>query len=140
MTRRPGWRLWGTALILAVVWAASGYWLSSDGNAEMWIYRIGLTAATIAPLLFVGVYTWLGLSKRVPAAWWRDEIGTSLVIAAASLIPIAAPLAYVFWFENGMLTSSWLAWLEVSGPCVSAIAWIRLCEIWVRMARARRRQ
>lgn len=133
--RRPGWRLLAVIAIGAAVWAATGFWLSSNGNVEEWLYRIGLTVAALAPLLFVGIYSWIGLYGRVAAAWWKDEVGTALVIAALTLVPLAAPLAYVFWFQGGVLTSTWLAWLEVSGPCVSALAWLRLCWIWLRLSR-----
>jgi hypothetical protein len=132
--RQPGWRLLAVVAVTAVLWAAAGYWLSSDDSVEAWLYRIGLTGAALAPLLFVGIYTWIGLSGRAPAAWWRDEVGTALVIAALTLVPLAAPLAYVFWFMGGALTQSWLAWLAVSGPCVSALAWLRLCWLWLRIS------
>jgi hypothetical protein len=117
-----------------VLWAGTGYWLSSNGSAEAWLFRVGLTGAALAPVLFVAVYTWIGLSGRAPAAWWKDEIGTALVIAALTLVPLAAPLAYTFWLQGGVLTSTWLAWLEVSGPCVSALAWLRLCVMWIRIS------
>jgi hypothetical protein len=118
----------------AAIWAGAGFWLSGSGFAEAWLYRIGLTGAAVIPLLFAGIYTWIGMYGRVAAAWWRDEIGTALVIASLTLIPIAGPLAYVFWARGGILTATWLAWLEVSGPCVSALAWLRLCLMWVRIS------
>lgn len=135
--RRPTWRLWAGIAAGAVLYAAAGYWLSGNGNVEEWLYRIGLTTATLAPLAFVAVYTWIGLRGKVAAAWWRDELGTALVIAALTLVPIAGPLAWTFWFQGGALHQSWLAWLEVSGPCVSALAWLRLCVMWVRLSHGR---
>lgn len=131
---QPGWRLWAGIAAGAALWAAAGFWLSGNGSVEAWLYRIGLTIAAVAPLMFVAIYTWIGLRTDVPAAWWRDELGTMLVIAALTLVPIAAPLAYVFWFMGGQLHQSWLAWLEVSGPCVSAVAWLRLCWMWLVLA------
>lgn len=127
----PGWRLWAGIGAGAAAYAAAGYWLNSNGNVEEWLYRIGLTAATFAPPLWVGIYTWLGLHGDPPAAWWRTRIGTKLVIASLTLIPVFAPLAWAFWFDGGILTSTWLAWLEVSGPCVSAMAWLDLCRTWL---------
>jgi hypothetical protein len=135
--KEPGWRLWAWIITGAAAWAAAGYWLNGVDVAEAWTYRVGLTAASVVPVLFVAIYTWIGLYGRVPAAWWRDEVGTALVIAALTLIPITWPLAWVFWFQGGSLHSSWLAWLEVSGPCVSALAWLRLCWMWLRLSRRR---
>lgn len=129
--RSPGLQLLRWAAAGAIGWAAAGFWLSGNGTVEEWLYRLGLTVITCAVLLFVGIYTRIGLFGKVPAAWWEDELGTALVTAALSLVPITGPLAYVFWFQGGALHSSWLAWLEVSGPCVSAAAWLRLCAIWL---------
>lgn len=132
--RRVTWRTWASLAVLGAAYGTCGFWLSGNGTVEEWLYRAGLTAATFAPLLFTGTYTVLGL--RGPAKWWRNPIGTALVQAALTLVPIAGPLAYVFWFMNGMLTSSWLAWVEVSGPVVSALAWLRLCVLWLILHRA----
>lgn len=137
MNGRPDWRLWAVIAAVAALWAGTGWWLSGNGSVEAWLYRIGLTVAALAPLLFTGIYTWIGLYGNVPAAWWRDEIGTALVVAALTLVPVTWPLAWVFWFQGGSLHSSWLAWLAVSGPCVSALAWLRLCWMWLRLSRSR---
>lgn len=135
--RHPGWRLLAVVMAGAAVWAAGGLWLSGNGTTETWLYRCGLTVATVAPVLLVAIYTWIGLYGRVAAAWWRDEIGTALVIAALSLVPITGPLAVALWFYNGKLAPGWLSWLEVSGPVVSALAWLRLCWMWLRLSRSR---
>lgn len=137
--KNPTWRLWAGIVVAVGAYIGLGYWLSGNGTVEEWMYRIGLTAAAILPLVFVAIYSWIGLRGPVAAAWWRSEIGTSLVIAALTLVPIAGPLAWVFWVDNGVLTSSWLAWIEVSGPCVSALAWLRLCWVWLRVSRSGRR-
>jgi hypothetical protein len=136
--RRPTWRFWAAVAAVAALYAVLGYWLSGSATAEEWLYRTGLTAAAILPVAFVAIYTAIGLWTDTPAKWWKDEIGASLVIAALSLVPLAAPLAWVFWFDGGSLRASWIAWLEVSGPCVSALAWLRLCIVWVRTAAAGR--
>lgn len=130
------WRAWAWLGAAVGVYIGCGYWLSGNGTVEEWLYRTGLTAATVAPLLFAGIYTVLGL--RGAAKWWRNPIGTALVQAALTLVPIAGPLAWVFWADNGMLTSSWLAWVEVSGPVVSALAWLRLCALWLYLGHAGR--
>lgn len=129
MLRKVTWHSWAALVAGLAAYGVLGWWWSSNGTVEAWLYRIGLTAAAVVPVLFVCVYT-------AKAPWWRNEIGASLVVAALSLVPIAGPLAYVFWFEGGVLTSSWLAWLEVSGPCVSALAWLRLCYVWLRVSRS----
>lgn len=131
------WRNWSVVLSGMAVYGVLGYWLAMNGTAEEWIYRIGLTVAAAVPLAFVGIYTYFGLTAEAPGAkWWKSELGSAFVLAALSLIPITWPLAWVFWFQGGVLTSSWLAWLEVSGPAVTSLAWGRVCWLWIRVRRA----
>jgi hypothetical protein len=135
MSRKPGGRFWAGIIAALGAYAAAGYWLSSNGNTEEWLYRLGLTGATLIPVAFVVIYTQIAFRPETQVPWWRDEIGSSLVIAALSLVPLAGPLAWAFWFNGGMLTVSWVAWLAVSGPCISALAWLRLCWVWLRVSR-----
>ena len=123
--RQVTWRSWAVLAAVLAAYAALGWWWSSNGAVEAWLYRVGLTAAAVLPLLFVAVYS-------AAARWWANEIGTALVLAALALVPITAPLSYVFWFNGGHLTTSWLAWLAVSGPALSALILAWMCRIWWR--------
>lgn len=134
--RRVTWRTWAWLAVFAGIYAGCGFWLNGNGTVEEWLYRIGLLSASVAPLLFTAIYTAFGMTGA--AKWWRNPIGTALVQAALTLVPIAGPLCWVFWMDDGNLTSSWLAWIEVSGPVVSALAWLRLCVLWVRLRGAGR--
>lgn len=125
------WRLFAVVGAALGLYAALGFWLAENGVVEEWMYRIGLTVCTLTPLLFVIVYTIYGLRGHGRhGKWWTNPIGTSLVVASLSVSYICAPLAYVFWFMNGQLSASWLAWLEVSAPCVAALAWLALAWVW----------
>ena len=128
MLRKITWRFWAGLAAGLVAYGAIGWWWSSDGTTEAWLYRVGLTAATVLPLAFAVVY-------GIHAKFWRNEVGTAVVLAALSIVPTVAPLAYVFWFNGGQLTTSWLAWLAVSGPALSAIALAWMCWIWLRIGR-----
>ena len=131
---RPGAVAGAAVAAGAGIWIGTGFWLANDGVTETYLYRYGLTVAALAPVVFVLVYTVIGLTGKIAAAWWRSTIGTALVVAALTLVPVTGPLAWVFWFDNGILHQSWLAWLEVSGPCVSALAWLGLAALWLRIA------
>lgn len=120
------------ALLLAA-YAGLGFWLSGDGSVESWIFRYGLLGASLIPVLFAAVYTVLGL--RGATRWWTNTLGTALVMASLTLVPITWPLAWVFWFDGGNLRQSWLAWVEVSGPVLSALAWLALCVVFLRIHR-----
>lgn len=126
------WRFWaGLAFILAAD-TGFGFWLANDGIAELWVERIGLLTAIAAPLGFAITYTVFGIRAQHGAArWWEVPLGSAIVMAALSLLPICAPLAWVFWVDGGLLHQSWLAWAEVSGPGLSAMAWLRVTWLWV---------
>lgn len=130
--RRVTWRFWSAVTAGIAVYVACGFVFSSNGVVETWLYRIGLLSASVLPVVFIGIYTWFGLTSDRPAAkWWRTPLGSALVLAAASLIPITWPLTWVFWVDGGLLTNTWLAWFEVSGPVLAALAWARVCFIWL---------
>lgn len=128
------WRSYAVVAVLLAAYAVLGLWLSGDGEAETWIYRVGLALAAVVPVVFVLIYTSYGVWGH-KGKWWTNPFGAALVTAALSLVPIAGPLAWVFWFDNGMMTASWLAWLEVSGPCIAIAAWVRMCFLWLRIYR-----
>ena len=130
MLHRVTWRTWAlVAAILAVYVVLGWVWLGSDGAAEAWIYRVGLTGAALMPFVFAGVYT---ATRR---KWWTNDVGSVLVQTALCLVPICGPLAYVFWFRGGSLTNTMVAWLAVSGPALAAIALTRLAYIFWRIAK-----
>lgn len=128
MVGRTTWRYWIIVVAGLAVYGLLGWWWSSNGTTEEWLYRIGLTLASVMPVLFAIIY-------GVRAKWWRNEIGSSIVLTALSVIPLAAPLAYVFWFDGGHLTTSWLAWLAVSGPCLTALGLARMSYVWLKIGR-----
>lgn len=132
--RRVTRRFWAVLAAGIAAYIACGFGFSSNGFVEAWIFRIGLLAASVLPVAFVAIYTWFGLTSDRPAAkWWRTPLGSALVLAAASLVPITWPLTWVFWVNGGVLTNTWLAWFEVSGPVLAALAWARVCVIWLRV-------
>jgi hypothetical protein len=128
MARKVTWRSWSALVAGLAAYAALGWFWSGDGAIEEWLYRIGLTAAAVLPLLFLAVYT-------AKARWFANPIGTALTLSVLAVVPTTAPLAYVFWFQGGRLTASWLAWLAVSGPALSALALAGMIWVWLRVGR-----
>lgn len=129
MLRKVTWRSWAGVAVVLAAYVSLGFWLGGNDHVEAMIYKWGLLAATVAPLAFVGVYAASG------NRFWTNDVGTALVQASLCMIPIAGPLAYVFWVDNGMLTGSLLAWVEVSGPVLSTLAMLRLCWVFLRIHR-----
>jgi hypothetical protein len=133
MDRDVIWRPWLGVLALIAIDAGLGFALAGNYRAESWAYKYGLLGASLTPVLFAAVYTITGL--RGATKWWTNTLGTSLVFASVTLIPITWPLCWVLWFDNGELAQAWLAWVEVSGPVLSALAWLALCIVFLRIHR-----
>ena len=133
MLQRMTWRTWTPIAVILGAYLGLGFGLSNDGKLESLLYRYGLLGASVIPALFAVTYTILGF--RGAAKWWTNTLGTGLVLASLTLVPITWPLAWVFWFDGGSLRQSWLAWVEVSGPVLSALAWLALCFIFLRTHR-----
>jgi hypothetical protein len=129
MLRQVTWRSWAALAIALGTYVGLGFWLSSSGTAEELLYKWGLLALTVTPLLLTAIYTFTG------NRWWANDIGSALVVLALGITWTAWPLAYTFWFLHGMLTVSWLAWIEVSGPALVSLAILRLCYVFARIHR-----
>ena len=129
MLRRVTWRSWTVLAAILCAYVGLGFWLSGNGTAEEQLYRWGLTALTIAPVVLMSVYVATG------NRFWTNDLGSALAVLAFGITWTAWPLAYTFWFLHGVLTASWLAWIEVSGPAVVALAILRLCYVFLRYHR-----
>jgi hypothetical protein len=104
-------------------------WTTPSGSAVTWIFKIGTLGATFAPLLLVAVYTATGNK------WWSNDIGTALVQLAFSIPIITGPLAWAIWLDKGSITGGMIAWMEIAGPVLVALAILRLCYIFIRYHR-----
>lgn len=129
MLTRVTWRSWCVFLGLLLSYLILGIWLSGRDDIEAWIYRIGLTACTLMPFVFLITYT---LSKN---EWWSNNVGAALIRLMLAFVPVAGPLAWVFWFQGGMLTNTYLAWLAVAGPILSAIAILWVSIVFQRISK-----
>ena len=136
MLKRMTWRIWTAIAVILGAYAGAGFALAGDGRVETHLYRWGLLGATVIPLVFAATYTAIGI-RGGSTRWWTNTLGAGLVFAALTLVPITGPLAWVLWFQNGDLHQSWLAWVEVSGPVLSSLAWLALCYVFLRTHRDR---
>lgn len=129
MLRAVTWRSWAAIAAILCAYIGLGFWFSSNGTAEELLYKWGLTALAVAPVVLMSVY--LASGNR----FWRNDVGAAIAVLSFGLTWTAWPLAYTFWFLHGMLTTSWLAWIEVSGPALIALAVLRLCYVFLRYHR-----
>ena len=126
------WRFWAGSLALVGAYFLLGAWFSSNAEVEANLYKWGLLGAAAAVTIFIAIYTGMGL--RGYGKWWRNDAGTNLVLVQIATLPVTVPLAWVFWVDHGVLTNTWLAWIEVGGPCFSTILLIWRSQIWIRNA------
>jgi len=127
--RKVTWRSWAVIAVLVGLWVLAGFRWSGNGRVSADLYATGLTAAFCAPFVFAAVYTATGNK------WWRNDVGTSLVLVTFAMLPIAGPLALTFWFWGGVLTTSVMAWIEIGGPFASALLLCWLSFVWLRIHR-----
>lgn len=132
--RRVTWRLWAGLAIVCVSYVILGIWFKNDGGLEQPLFKWGLIALTFAPVLLLISYTASGNK------WWKNEVGGSLGLLSFGLIWMAWPLAWTFVFWNGLLRPGWVAWTEVSGPAVIALAALWFTWVNVRLDHDRRKR
>lgn len=126
MLRKVTWRPWAALAAALGAYGVLGFWLSSNGTAQYQLYKWGLTVLTFAPLVLMGAYVVRGNK------FWRNDLGGVVAVISGGITWTAWPLAYTFWFLNGDLRTSWLGWIEVSGPALVALAVLGLCFVFLR--------
>jgi len=122
------WRIWAVTAAVIASYVIAGLFLADNGNAEMWIFRIGITVLLVVPGVVIGLYTW-----TVRGAWRKNTLGLCLTGACLAFYPNTIPLSWAFWFDNGQLSASWLAWLWVSGPVTSSLILVITAIVVARM-------
>lgn len=127
-------RFWAVVIVLLGVYFAVGQSYTVQVHADLWLYRIGLSAAAILATLFISIWTTLALFRRAPR-WWKTDLGASLVVFIASTIPGSGALAWVFDFQGGVLHEGWVAWIALNGPIVKTFALSWIAWLWLRQIR-----
>lgn len=126
LLRWPFWAVMGAG---AATWLILGFTLPYSTSLND-IFNVAATAKFFAILAFLVVYTVAGL--RGPAKWWKTNIGTYLMLAAAAGLASTGPVAYAVMFNNGQLNTWWLAWVWIGGHALAATMWASLAFLWVR--------
>jgi hypothetical protein len=129
MLRRVTWRSWAVIAAALGTYTALGLLLGGNGAVEGALYKWGLLGASLAPLLLILVYTITG------NRWYGNDVGSAIVQVKLCIILFAAPLAWVFFFQGGMLRPGFVAWAEVSAPALVTLALLRLCWVFWRVHR-----
>ena len=135
MMRAVRWPFWAGLAAFAVAWAVAGFALpvSTDGNL---LFAVASVAAFFASFGFVLTYTVAGL--RGPAKWWRNDVGTFLVLAVAAQLAVVGVPAFAVMFHHGMINTRWWAWAWIGGVFMSAVMVAGLSWLYLRSVLSRR--
>jgi hypothetical protein len=124
------WPFWAVLAVMVAAWVVLGFTLPGQAVNLNDVYDVAALAAFGAALLFIVVYTIAGLTG--PAKWWRNNIGTYLVLAAGSVLFIVGPVAFAVLFHHGLLDTWWWAWAYTGGHFLTAVMWALLGWLWLR--------
>ena len=131
-TKRYEWPLIGVVLVAYLV--AGVFYSHFNVSMQTSTIKIGILAAVVVPLLLVFAYI------RTGARWWENTVGSGMVQCAIAISYLSLPLFYTFWFDNGDLTPSFWAWMEVSAPGLVSLALLRLAWNFYRELREQRNE
>lgn len=134
---KPSRLAWITGVILVAVWVVLGFFFDESTTALTWLARISQAADTIAPLLFVLLYTTLGLTGG--AKWWKTDVGTNIVWLELAVVCTGGILAWAFLFNHGDLNNPVLGWAYIGGLLAGALIITWRSVIWLRADRYARR-
>ena len=127
--RRVDRRFWVAAAMLAAAYTVAGFaWGKTAPLNDL--YDVAGVGTFCAAVLFITVYTVQGL--RGPAKWWRNDIGTSLVIAKVGIAAITGPIAFAVIWNHGLINTQWWAWAEIGGTYMCGLAVLWLSWLWLR--------
>ncbi len=122
--------------ICAAVWVILGFVLKSDTFPLNDIFDVASLAAFFAALGFVAVYTLAGFIGPKPRSrWWKNELGTYLVLAKVSIMLIAGPVAFAVLFNDGLINTWWWAWVWTGGFFMAAVMVGGIVYMWARNIR-----
>lgn len=131
--RKVTWYLWAGIGIVLTAYIVLGIWFRNYGSFENQLFKWGLIALTFAPVILMISYTFSG------SKWWTNQVGSALALLSFGLTWMAWPLAWTFVFSKGVLLPGWVAWTEVSGPALIALAALWFTWVNIRLDRGRKR-
>lgn len=134
---RVRWWHWLIAAAVIGAYVAAGWLWAAEADGNL-LYNIAAIGSCAAAVMFVAVYTVLGLTG--PAKWWRNTFGSALVIAVGSQIPTSGVIAYAVLFHGGLVNTVPLAWALIGGTYLTGLMILALSWMWLWEGTIRRGQ
>jgi hypothetical protein len=128
------WRLWAIFAALGVIYVGAGFIYGATAPLNV-LFDIASVAAFSASLLFVAVYTVRGL--RGTGKWWRNTVGTFLVMATGSQMAVAGIPAFAVIFNDGLINTQWWGWCWIGAYFLSGAMVLAMAVLWLRSKESR---
>jgi hypothetical protein len=124
------WPFWVVMAGGGVTWLLLGFNLPQQPANLNDILDVAMLCALGATLLFILIYTIAGLTG--PAKWWRNDVGTYLVLAITANLGLVVPVAFAVLFNHGHIDTWWWGWVWAGGFFLSATTLLFLSWLWLR--------
>lgn len=132
MNARGVRRAWLAVLAALLAYGVTGIFCYHDVRLSVWLDKGATIALAFACVLFVAVYTVLGLRGR--AKWWRNDIGMTLVIKTLCLAVALVPLIIAEFFTLSLLADEIAVWVITGALGTAAFMIFWRSWIWLRIA------
>jgi hypothetical protein len=126
---RLGKVFWSAAALLTLGYALAYLVLPRTSNLSV-LADVATLGTCFGAVAFIAIWTVLGFQGR--AKWWRQDIGTVVVMLAFGYIPQTAVLAWAILFNHGSINTPFPAWMYVGGLLMSAITVVWASVVWLR--------
>ena len=135
--RRVFWIVLGCGVVL---WIILGITLPRENFPLNTLFDVFSVAAFLMSFVFVAIYTIAGLIGPAPRSrWWKNEVGTFLVLSFAAIMFIVGPVALAVLFNGGLINTWWWAWIWLGGHVMATFMIGSLVYLWIRNSMLERR-
>lgn len=139
--RRITHPFWLTVGLGVLAWIVLGITLPRESVPLNDLFDIASLSAFFSSFAFVAIYTIAGLVGPAPRArWWKNEVGTYLVLSFTAIMFIVGPVALAVLFNGGQINTWWWAWIWLGGHVMAAIMIGALAFLWIRNSLVERRE
>jgi hypothetical protein len=131
--RKPFWIALGIGIL---AWIVLGALIPPEKTPLNDIFDVASVATFMASFLFVAIYTIAGFVGPHPRPhWWKNEVGTYLVLSIGSIMFIVGPAVFAVIFNEGQINTWWWAWAWIGGHLLGAIMIGELSYLWFKSAK-----
>lgn len=126
------WRFWALVVGLTGAWIVLGHFFDKNLGVVNWVSKWVIVVQPAAVILFVVIYTALGL--RGPAKWWKTDFGNRIVLFPLAVFLSSCVLVWALLFHHGLINTPLSAWIYIGGYLGSDLVLLWGTYLWGRAA------